>query len=111
MRLSLLACLWASTASASAVYLVDRDTDELLRYNTASHTVATVGPLGVDFAYGALAWDAGAQVMYMTDGGRSLMSLYSVNLATGAATLVGAHRYAALLAPTSVMRASRLAIS
>lgn len=91
MRLSLLACLWASTASASTVYLVDRDTDELLRYNTASHTVATVGPLGVDFAYGSLAWDAGGQVMYMTDGGRSLMSLYTVNLATGAATLVGTH--------------------
>jgi hypothetical protein len=29
--------------------------------------------------------------MYLTDGGRSLMSLYTVNLTTGAASLVGTH--------------------
>lgn len=53
-----------------------------------------IGSLGVDAAYGGLAYDTANNTMYMVDGlgddsTTTHSSLYSVNLTTGAATLIG----------------------
>ena len=57
-------------------------------------TTTVIGPLGVSIDYGGLAYDTANNTMYMVDGfgndsTTTHSSLYSVNLATGAATLIG----------------------
>jgi hypothetical protein len=49
-----------------------------------------IGPTGVGYNFGDLAWDRVAQKLYMVDG-RGANSLYIVDTTTGAATLVGVH--------------------
>lgn len=49
-----------------------------------------IGPTGVAYNFGDLAWDRVAQKLYMVDG-RGAKSLYVLDTTTGAATLVGPH--------------------
>lgn len=63
----------------------------LVTIDTGTFNVTDVGALGVNFQYGALAYDSANGNLYMTDGRGGTNSLYTVNLTTGAATLVGSH--------------------
>jgi hypothetical protein len=78
-------------ASAEILYTVEDATDTLCRIDTATGAVTPVGPLGVSFEFGDLAYDVSTATMYMTDGGSATVSskLYRVDLITGAATAIG----------------------
>ena len=85
----------ASTPATTMVdprfaYLIDQPSNSLNKIDLDTQDVTVVGTLGVTFSFGDLGWDVKTQTMYMVDGNSS-MSLYKVNLATGAATLVGAN--------------------
>jgi hypothetical protein len=61
---------------------------------SSPNTPTTIGPMGVLADFGGLAYDSANNTMYMVDGfGDDLTtthsSLYSLNLTTGAATLIG----------------------
>jgi hypothetical protein len=94
MRFLFALLLWAGAlvapAYAGTMYTVNNSTGALMKIDTGTLALTTVGPLGVAFAYGSLAWDSANSTLYMVDG-RGAKSLYTVNTTTGAATLVGAH--------------------
>jgi hypothetical protein len=54
-------------------------------------TVTNIGNFTNTFSYGDLAWDSRRNTLYMVDGWGGTKSLYTVNLTTGATTLVGVH--------------------
>lgn len=81
---------FALQTSASTLYTVENDTSTLCAVDTTTFAVTPIGPLGVTFQYGDLAWNPNTRTLYMVDG-RGAQSLYTVNTATGAATLVGPH--------------------
>jgi hypothetical protein len=85
----------ASSADGTVVghvaYMIrDLPTPTLVKLDLDSMVAVDVGPLGVAYGFGDLAWNSADATMYMVDG-RGAKSLYKLNLATGAATLVGAH--------------------
>src|SRR4029450_6479029 len=94
MRIVIALLLYAgalfSPAYASTLYTVNNATGVLMRIDTNTLALTTVGPLGVPFLFGGLAWDSANSTLYMVDG-RGAQSLYTVNTTTGAATLVGSH--------------------
>ena len=63
----------------------------LVEIDTGTFAVTDVGALGVNFQYGGLAYNSANNKLYMVDGEGGTNSLYTVNLTTGAATLVGSH--------------------
>ena len=77
-------------AQAAILYTVENTSKSLRAVDTTTFTVTPIGPLGVTFNYGDLAWDPGTATLYMVDG-REAQSLYRVNITTGAATLIGPH--------------------
>ncbi len=82
--------LAAGSAAAGTLYTV-RTSDRMLRsFDTQSLVFTDIGPLGVGFDFGDLGWDPGSQKMYLVQGFAGT-GLYTVNLSTGAATLVGSH--------------------
>jgi hypothetical protein len=98
MKLSqpLVAAILASfsvCARAQVFYTVENATDTLYTLDISTLALAPVGPLGVPYSFGDLAFDPSTGTMYMSDGWGSgtnvPSSLYTVDLATGAATLVG----------------------
>ena len=87
----------SSAASVTATFsppgqlvTIDQGTGHLQRVDVSTPTVTDVGPLGVLYAYGDCAWNAADSTLYVVDG-RALNALYRINLATGAATQIGAH--------------------
>ena len=85
------ASLWlVSHAQAGELYAVREDDNVLVRIDTDTLVFTDIGPLGVAFDFGGLAWDNSTSTMYMVDG-RGARSLYTVDIGTGAATLVGGH--------------------
>ncbi len=62
----------------------------LQRIDPDTRIVTDIGPLGVAYAFGDCAFDSADATLYMVDG-RGARALYRVNIATGAATLVGVH--------------------
>ncbi|MEQ9569146.1 MAG: hypothetical protein RLN75_03060 [Longimicrobiales bacterium] len=72
------------------LYLIEHDADVLRRMDPSSLSIHDIGPLGVGFDFGDCAWDSDAGTLYMVDG-RGQNRLYTVDLATGAATPVGTH--------------------
>lgn len=91
MRAFIAAAVFAaagSVASADILYTVNPANDTLVRLDTNTLTLTTVGPLGVPFDFGGLAYDG--STMYMVQGFAG-QGLYTVDLDTGAATLVGNH--------------------
>jgi hypothetical protein len=54
-------------------------------------TVSNIGNFTNAFSYGDLAWNSRTNTLYMVDGWGGTKGLYTVNLATGATTLVGVH--------------------
>lgn len=90
LALSGLAAISAPSAQAQILYTV-REGDNVLRRIDPNTLVFTdIGPLGVSFEFGGLGYASATQTLYMI-GGRGNNALYTVNTATGAATLVGAH--------------------
>lgn len=96
-RLLILAALATLTGSAFAgtLYTIDEATDTLQTIDLSTNTFTNVGSLGVGFNFGDLAYDSSTGTMFMVDGWGGtfntghISQLYSVNLATGAATLIG----------------------
>ena len=64
--------------------------DVLVAIDPLTLTTMDVGPLGVAFDFGEVAWDTTNGVLWMIDG-RPQESLYTVDTTTGMATLVGPH--------------------
>ncbi len=85
--------LVASSVSANAdvFYTVQESNDTLCTIDTSTLVVTQIGPLGVTYNFGDLAYDTSTGTMYMTDGRGtgSPSNLFKVNLLTGAATLIG----------------------
>lgn len=96
-RLLITAALATLTGSAFAgtLYTIDEATDTLQTIDLSTNTFTNVGSLGVGFNFGDLAYDSSTGTMFMVDGWGGtfntghISQLYSVNLATGAATLIG----------------------
>ncbi len=83
----------AGAASGSAwgdvLYSINQ-ANQLVAISPDTFEITPVGPLGVSFAFGDLAYDPAIGVAYMV-GGLNINNLYTVDLNTGAATLVGSH--------------------
>lgn len=90
MRVVGLLLLWGSPAIAGTLYTVDPSSDTLLELDTTRLRTRVVGAIGVDFDFGALAWDAANQRMFLSPG-RSIDMLFTVDVASGSLTRVGAH--------------------
>lgn len=75
---------------AAELYTVRESDDTLCTINTATAAITAIGALGVGYDFGDLAFDTNSNTMYMVNGrGNVPSNLYTVNLTTGAATLVG----------------------
>lgn len=82
---------FAGTAAASSLYAINDDGNSLVRIDPVTLAVTTVGATGIAAGeFGDLAFDEVNQIMYWV-AGRGNNNLYTINLLTGAATLVGAH--------------------
>ncbi len=87
----LLSLLMLNAASAGTIYAVNDYNHTLITIDPVSLGVTTVGSLGVASGdFGDLAYDGASGTMWWV-AGRGNDSLYTINLATGAATLVGSH--------------------
>ena len=76
--------------STTSLYSIDGDTDQLVQHSgpAAFSTLNTVGPLGFDAVAGATGFDvAGATEAYATVNVGNTVTLYTVNLNSGAATV------------------------
>ncbi len=83
----------AVAATQATTFYTVRTSDRMLqRFDSQTLQFTNVATLGVPFDFGDLAWDNQNQTMYMVQGFAGT-NLYTVNTATGAATLVGSHGY------------------
>ena len=55
-------------ANADVLYTVSESGDMLCTIDTSTLTLTTIGPLGVTYNFGDLAYDTSSGTMYMTDG-------------------------------------------
>jgi hypothetical protein len=69
---------------------VDNGSGSLKKIDQQTLAITNIGSLGVTFSFGDLAWNPNTSTLYMIDG-RGAQGLYTVNVTTGAATLVGTH--------------------
>ena len=88
---SILIASLVAVSSADLLYYVEDNSNELRTVDTSTLSSSTVGVLGTTGEFGDLAYDRRAGVMYFI-GGFDDNNLYTVNLTTGAATLVGNHQ-------------------
>ena len=78
-------------AHADVFYTVQETGNMLCTIDTNTLVVTTIGPLGVSTDFGDLAFDTSTGTMYLSNGwGTNPSQLYTVNLLTGAATLLTA---------------------
>jgi len=81
-----------TTADAGYLYTI-RTSDDMLRVlDTETLQFTNIGPIGVPFDFGGLAWDSTNQTMYMVTGFADT-NLYTVNINNGSAALVGSHGF------------------
>lgn len=80
----------AVISSAELLYFVDDTGHDLKTVDTNTLAVNTIGSLGLGGNFADLAWNASTQTMYYS-GGRGDDNLYTIDLGTGAASLVGGH--------------------
>ena len=83
-------CSGADSPCANWLYTVRESDNTLRRWDLLSGTWQDIGPLGTAFDFGDLAYDESTGTFYMIDG-RGVQGLHTVDLATGAATLIGIH--------------------
>lgn len=87
---ALLLGLTSPSVKAGDLYTIRTADGVLQHFDTRTLTFTDVGPLGAPFDFGDLAFDANSQTMYMVQGLIGT-GLYTVDLSSGAATLVGSH--------------------
>ena len=76
---------------AGNIYAIDDTANSLLRVDQLTNAITLVGSTGVGTGdFGDLTYDANHNVMYWVPG-RGNNNLYTINVSTGAATLVGSH--------------------
>jgi hypothetical protein len=71
-------------------YMIDQQNDVLRRLDPATLQVTDVGPLGFDMQFGDCTFDTDGRQLLAIDG-QTGQNLHRIDLATGAATLIGAH--------------------
>jgi hypothetical protein len=80
-----------ATFGTPSIYLINDTALHLQRItNLAAPVIVDVGALGSPFAFGDCTWDYANKKMFVVEG-RNTQSLYTVNLGTGATTLIGRH--------------------
>lgn len=85
-----IAALPAGLWAGPILYAIDDTTNSLLTIDPSTFAISVVGSTGVGAGdFGDLTYDSNHGVMYW-DSGRGDNSIYTLNLGTGAATLVGA---------------------
>lgn len=85
------ALLSSSAASAGTLYAIDDIDNSLVTIDPVTYAVTSIGSTGVSGGdFGDLAYDSISGTLYWA-AGRGNDSLYTLNLATGAATLVGSY--------------------
>lgn len=72
------------------MYTVRENSDVLERIDVRTNRIEVVGPLGLPFTYGDLAYVPESRTLYALPGSGA-QDLYTVDLLTGAATVVGTH--------------------
>lgn len=82
--------LFGGSAIAGELYTVRTGDDVLRRFHTQTLTFTDIGPLGAAYDFGDLGYDPNSGKMYMVQGFAGT-GLYTVDLNTGAASLVGSH--------------------
>jgi Divergent InlB B-repeat domain len=92
------ASVTATFAPRGGLYMINQNTARLERMDPVTLVGTDVGPLGAAFSLGDCAWNPADARLYMVDGTTSPGSLYRVDLATGAASLVGVHGISNMLA-------------
>ena len=81
----------SATFGFPSLFMIADSTQHLQRVtNLTTPHIVDVGALGTPYDFGDCAWDAADKVFYEVEG-RGANSLYTVNLVTGAATVVGVH--------------------
>ncbi len=80
---------------AHNLVMINDVTDRLERLDPATLQITDIGPLGVPYAFGDCMFNPADGKLYMVDG-RGDRSLYTVDLATGRASLVGFHGNSAM---------------
>jgi hypothetical protein len=88
----------ARVATGTTLYDIDFAKDILVRQDPPNNgTLVTLGPLGVDFSANSDIDIFSPNLAYAVNSTGSASSLYTINLTTGAATLVGAFPAGALV--------------
>jgi hypothetical protein len=94
LLLTLVLCLAAGSAWAAdtgMLYAIDNDNNSLYAINPNTYTATFIGSTGIAAgSFGDLAFDPNSNTAYWVPG-RGNNNLYTINLQTGAASLVGAH--------------------
>ncbi len=80
----------SASSMAGDLYTVRTSDDVLRKFDTNTLTFTDIGPIGVSFDFGGMTWDSSANTMYLIPG-RAGPGFYSVDLNTGATTLIGFH--------------------
>ena len=78
----------SAPCTAQVLYTIEVDTNLLRGFDTMTHEFTDIGPLGVPFDFGDLAWDG--QMLYMVQGFAGT-GFYEIDVGTGAATFIGDH--------------------
>lgn len=83
------------SASAHNLVMINDTTGHLERLDPDTFVTTDIGPLGVPYAFGDCMFNPSDGKLYMVDG-RGNRGLYTVDLTTGAATLIGIHNNSAM---------------
>ncbi|TRY31378.1 PEP-CTERM sorting domain-containing protein [Aliiglaciecola sp. M165] len=86
----LLASTLSLSANAGLLMAIDNRNDTLVSIDTDTLALTTIGNLGTNVAFGGLSYDSNSDTLYMV-GGRNNENLYTVDMTTGNASLVGSH--------------------
>jgi hypothetical protein len=85
----------ACTVQAHTLFAINESIGHLERIDPATLVVTDIGPLGVPYAFGDCMFNPSDSKLYMVDG-RGNFGLYTIDLATGHASLVGLHGFSAM---------------
>lgn len=85
----------ACSVQAHTLFTINQSTGNVERIDPDTLAVTVIGPLGVPFLFGDCMFNPSDSKLYMVDG-RGNFGLYTVDLTTGRATLVGLHGFSAM---------------
>ncbi|RJP31460.1 MAG: hypothetical protein C4547_15515 [Phycisphaerales bacterium] len=85
-------------ADAGTMYSVNENTDTLVSIDTDTFQITSIGPLGMSYQFGDLAWDSSTQTLYAVDGWGGRRGIWTVDTDTGQATLVNLHGFDSMFA-------------